>query len=194
VTASPHQVSKVALRRLAIIEALVKPETYPRLHAQFKRKRVELVRLIARQAGIGQRTVYHYLERYNRRGIEGLADSPRIDRGRPRALNMAACNLLLKFALPTSRGYLEPSVAEIWRAYNAELEYRLAHKNTVLNDEFSKAKYRLMLDGCSRLKDDAQLPAISYETARYWLGHIADLASFQETNASIQKSVKIGGK
>ena len=80
-TASPHQVSKVALRRLAIIMALVKPETYPRLHAQFKRKRVELIRLIARQAGIGQRTVYNYLERYNRRGSMRSPTIPEVTAG-----------------------------------------------------------------------------------------------------------------
>jgi hypothetical protein len=190
VTASPHQVSKSALRRLEIITALVKPETCPRLHAQFKRKRVELIRLIARQGGIGPRTVYSYLKKFNLGGIAALASSPRSDRGWPRRLNLAACDLLLKYALYTSRG-LEPSVAEIWRAYNSEMEWRLAHKNAVLTDEFTRAKYRLMLlDG--RLKNDAQLPAISYETARYWLGHISDLASFRETSASIQKSLKTG--
>jgi hypothetical protein len=179
-------------KRLAVIEALVKPETFPRLHAQFKGHRVALIQLLAHQNGIAARTVYHYLARYKRGGIDALRDSARSDRGRPRRLNAAAAQFLLTLALPRTGGYCEPSVADIFRAYENEAAWRLAHKGQKLTPEFEAHKYRAWMDAEGRLKAEAYLPKVGYSTLRFWLKrlYVLDLMEVYRK----PKTAKKGGR
>ncbi len=186
------QVSQSALRRLDAIIALVEPDKFPRLHAQFagRGKRLELIRLLARQAGISQRTLYWRLSRFKEGGVEALAPA-RLDRGRPRQINQAAAEFLLNIALPVRRGLREPSITEIWDAYCAEREWRQAHAGRPLDGEFERHKYKRWLDRNGKLRPDAQMPKTCHTTVRTWLHRISDLARLfgsRDVNLKIRKS------
>jgi transposase len=161
-----------AERRFRVIEPLIRPERYAALWAQYKRKGT-LIAVLAKENNTKPRTVYHWLKAYRDGGLPALVDKDRSDKGRPRAFNNAALDFLLAAALPRKGAYGELSIAEIFRAYNEERAWRLAHAGKPL-DEFGIRKYARYLDG-DKLSAAAQLPAASYETFRAWFDRIPEV-------------------
>lgn len=163
-----------ALRRYKIIEPLVQPDEWRALWAQVRGRKLALIGWLASEHKVPERTLYHWLKRYEQAGLQGLVNRDRSDKGRPRALSGAALDLLLAYSMPRKGAYGELSVREIWRAYNEERAWRAAHAGRRLGD-FEVRKYGRWVDEDLKLKPEAQLPEASYDTFLYWFGRIPDV-------------------
>ncbi len=163
-----------AMARYRIIEPVLKPDEFPGLWGQCGNRKLQVVELLARENGTKTRTVYHWLQQWKNRGIEGLVNKDRADKGRPRALTTAALDFLQKAAIPRQGGYGLYTVAEIYRAYNEERVWRATHASKALGD-FERGKYAKYLGEDGRLRPDAQLPEASYETFRTWYKRIPEV-------------------
>lgn len=162
-------IDAVAERRFRVIHPLVTPGEFQRLHAQFKGKRPELIRLIGQQWGIAERTIYHWLKAWKRGGVEALCKKTRSDCGKPQRLSAAAIDFLLASAVPGPNTDGERSIREIHLAYLRERDLRRAQSD--------------------RFKSDQQLPKVSYETVRVWLSDIPNLARAKK---AAQQSIASG--
>jgi len=156
--------------RYRVIEPLLTPERFRALWLDAGWSRTKLVATLAAQHRTSQRTIYTWLRRFRARGLPGLANRDRTDRGKPRALTNAALDFLLAAALPCQGSYGELTVREIYRAYCEERAWRAAHAAAPL-EESERHKYARYLDN-DRLSAEAQLPEASYETFRRWFRRI----------------------
>jgi transposase InsO family protein len=168
-----------AERRFRAIEPLVNPEKFPLLMVQFPRKR-DLLPFLAQQASaelkrqVKVRTVYEWLQRWQKGGLPALVRKDRADKGHARAMNDAAKALLLKMSIPQRGVYGVLRVAEMWRLYQEERAWRDAHVTKPMG-EFERDKYAQYLDAEDRLTPAAQLPQVSYETFRVWFNRIPEM-------------------
>ncbi len=164
-----------AERRYRVIEPLVAPDRHRGLWARFSSK-VALIDFLASQHGASRRTLYNWVNRWTgkadpqRKGMPALVDPARRDKGKPRKLNAAGLDLMVKLLSPHwdgKRGYGELNVSRAWGEYHEHREQRRALVGQVLENGDAQA-LRNYLDDDGRLVDDAQLPACSYETFRRW--------------------------
>lgn len=169
---------RVASRRFAAIAPFAIPAEFPLVSAQFAFQRVRLARTLAQQAGRSQRTVYRWRRLWLDGGLAALEPHTRGDKNQPRSLNRAGAEFLLRiaFSCPQS-GCLRPSAASVYRAYVMEAAWRSANVGERLG-EFAIRKCGAWADSAGRLRPDAMLPSITYETGRYWLRRLPELARF----------------
>ena len=167
-----------ALRRFEKIAPLAAPASFPAVATQFRRQKMLLAAVLARQAGVSVRTIQRWRHVYKIGGLAALAKIARADKGRPR-FNRAGADFLLRIALSNPQsGYLRPTAASVHRAYLSEASWRRAHAGCKVAGDFERVKYSAWLDGAGRLRQDATMPEISYETVRIWLRRIPEVAGF----------------
>ena len=162
-----------AERRYSIIEPLIDPQRYGQLWVAHDDRKTALVAFLAGQHKVAQRTIYDWLKNFKAGGLPALVTKDRADKGHPRAFNNAALGFLLSAALPKRGAYGNLTVREIYRGYNEERAWRVAHAHSALG-AFELGKYAGLLDAENRLRADAQLPEASYETFRVWASKIPD--------------------
>lgn len=164
---------EVAVCRFSAIASFAIPAEFPLVSAQFKRKRVLLARTLAQQAGRSQRTIYRWRKLWRDGGLTALERRRRSDRGRPRSINHAAAEFLLQVSV-AGRGSVR--IAAAYRSYVTESRRRQALAGHRITDRFDQARYAAWLDCSGRLRDQAQLPAITYETIRSHWRHMPEIA------------------
>jgi hypothetical protein len=98
------------------------------------------------------RSIYRWVTLYKRGGLVALARRGRCDKGKPRILNNSALLFLLTAALHRKGAHGTLSVARIFHSYEAE-----------------RARRAAPVDGAG------QLPRVSKETVRNWLGRVGDV-------------------
>ncbi len=150
-----------AQRRHDVIKPLIDAGKYPALHSQYLTKGA-LISHLSETHQVKPRTIYNWLEAWERSGFPGLVPRDRSDKGHSRALNRAAMEFLLAAAMPRRGAYGALTVQEIFRAYEEERIWRAAHAGKRMG-QFELAKYaRYIQDGC--LRPEAQFPKVSYQT------------------------------
>jgi hypothetical protein len=164
----------IAAKRMAAIDPLLSPANYALLWSQHGHSKMAVTKHLASIHKTSERTLRHWLALYKDGGLPALVRKDRTDKGRPRKLNDAALDFLLAAALPRKGAYGTLSVAEIYRAYNEERQWRQANATEPLG-EFELRKYARYLDGDGRLTPQAQLPAASAETFRNWYNRIPEV-------------------
>ena len=162
-----------AEKRFNVIEPMLQPDRYPLLYVQCPSKGAR-IEWLAKQHQVKSRTIYHWLQAFKRGGLPALVSKDRCDKGKPKAFNQAALELLLKLSMPQKGAYGVLSVSEIFRAYEEERAWRDAHAGEVMPD-FEASKYARYLDEDGRLRDSALLPEACYETFRSWFNRIPEL-------------------
>jgi hypothetical protein len=168
----------IASRRFSAIAPFATPAEFPLVSAQFKGRRVLLARTLAQQAGRSQSTIYKWRRLWRDGGLAALEPRKRSDRNQPRRLNPAGAEFLLRIMLSCPQtGCLRPTAASVYRAYVMEAAWRSANVGERLG-EFAIRKYGPWADSAGRLSPDAVLPNITYETGRYWLRKLPELARF----------------
>jgi len=166
-----------ALRRFTKIAPFAAPSCFPVVARQFQGRKMLLVETLARQAGVSVRTIRRWRKLYTLGGLAALARASRADKGRPRALNGAATEFLLRVLLRNPQtGPFRPSVASVYRAYQEERAWRAAHIGKALG-QFELRKLAVWADG-GVLRLDSAMPKLSYETLRVWLRRVPELANF----------------
>lgn len=164
-----------AERRFGVIEPFLSPEKHRGIWAQCRQRKGAVVEFLCKAHSVRPRTIYHWLAEFKSGGLQALVTKDRADKGRPKALNGAALDFLLKAAMPRKGSYGELSVREIYRAYEEERAWRTAHAERPLGD-FDRAKYARYVDERGRLRAEAQLPTASYECFRQWFHRIPEVA------------------
>lgn len=158
-----------AKKRWAIIEKIV---------ACKRGKREPVVRLMARVSGKSPRTIRNWVDRFEGRyypgvsGLEALIDQPRADKGKGRVVNNAAKDLIVRLMVPGREdGIL--TIRQAYEAYKEHREQRAKLAGKVLDDETAARLKNYVCDD-GRLKPDAQLPEVSYETFRSYVRQIPE--------------------
>ncbi len=168
-----------AERRYRVIEPIVVPERYRGLHARFPNK-VALIDYLGSQHGVSRRTLYNWVNRWTgkadplRRGLPALVDPARRDKGKPRKINAAGLDLMVKLLTPHwngKRGYGELNMARAWGEYHGHRRSRMALAGKVLENGDAKGLWNYV-DEDGRLLEEAQLPVCSYETFRRWAAEL----------------------
>jgi transposase InsO family protein len=162
-----------ALERFNVIEPLLDASKYHLLHVQYPKAR-DLVNYLVAAHKTPARTIYRWLEAFKVSGLPGLVRKGRADKGTPRLMTDAARDLLLTLALPQRGSYGALRVAEMWRIYQEEREWRASHAGRVLG-AFDQGKYARYLDEDNKLIPAAQLPEVSCETFRTWYNRIPEM-------------------
>jgi|CZKX01.1.fsa_nt_gi hypothetical protein len=166
-----------ALRRFEKIAPLAAPASFPAVATQFRRQKMLLAAVLARQAGVSVRTIQRWRHVYKIGGLAALAKIARADKGRPR-FNRAGADFLLRVALSNPQsGCRRPTAASVHRAYLSEASWRRAHAGRKIAGDFERVKYAAWLDG-GRLRQDAIMSPVVYETIRVWLRRIPEVAGF----------------
>ena len=148
--------------RFKSIEPLVNPERFPDLHRRFPRKE-KLKEYLASQSGISVRT----LERREANWIAGahsrLIRKIRDDKGISRARNTPSDEFLLRAFCPEDGIDGRLRVAEVFRAYEEEREWREAYIGKVVPPHSREAlRNYIGPDGC--LLPSCRLPKLSPKT------------------------------
>ncbi len=154
-------------RRYRIIEPLVCPDRFRDYWRENRDRRSAVLDAIAAQHGVNRVTLYRWLDAWNGGGLPSLVRRGRSDAGQLRVMTSAALEFLTAAALPRKGVYGRLTVREIYRAYEEERTWRAAHTDRALGD-FERAKYGKYLTADARLRPEAQLPSVSYETFRQW--------------------------
>jgi hypothetical protein len=140
-------------RRFEAIEPLIAREKFSLLYTQHPRMD-QVFQFLAAQAGVKPRTIYTWLAAWQAGGLPALVRRDRIDKGEARVMNDAARELLIRLAIP-GKGDAALRVAEMWRVYEEEREWRAIHP-----DRWTAA---------------AQLPKISSGTFRAWFERVPEM-------------------
>lgn len=155
-----------AERRYGVIEPLLNPARFGLLYSMYPTMRA-LIAYLADAHDVKPRTLYHWVSLFRKDGLPGLVNRDRSDKGTARAMNPAAMEYLV--ALSTGHWTL----AEMFRAYCEEREWRAANAGRRMNDVMS-VKYARHIDEDGRLRTSAQLPEISRETLRRWFDRVPE--------------------
>lgn len=133
----------------------------------------------ARITGQCERTIYDWVSRYEgtgirgglysfERGLEGLADAQRVDKGKPKKLNEASLEFIA--SLQISGRY---KCRHAWETYLEEVEWR----DSMIGKEIGEGE-RLFLPHYylfeGRLSAEAQMEACSREAFRLWWNEIPE--------------------
>lgn len=172
-----------AERRFSAIEPLIIPAKYPLLWTEHRQSKLAVIAYLATQHQVKPRTLYSWLSRWKKGGLPALVAKDRADKGHPRIFNNAALDFILAAALPKKGAYGCLTVAEIYRAYTEERDWRAAHATHIFDNtsgEFEARKYKRYLDGSGRLSPQAQLPDASYETFRSWFTRIPEVVKVMQ--------------
>ncbi len=161
-----------AEQRFQVIAPLIEPRQHAGAWAG--RNRTEVVKLIAKNHGKTERTIFRWLKRWQgndsgRRGLAALVDGSRADKGKPRYFNGAALDLVVALVTPKkgADGYGEMTVQDAFTAYEEERQLRVSLVGVTLENGDAKRLSNYLDEG--RLVPEAQLPRVSYSTFRRWV-------------------------
>ena len=172
-----------AEERYRVIAPLIEPEKHRALWAG--RTKDQVVELLATRhtrtlkkggtAPLSKRTIYNWLARWegkkdDRGGIAALVDRDRRDKGKPRKLNAAGFDLVVKLLTPKAgpNGYGELAVRDAFIAYEEERRWRLGITGVILENGDAQ-RLQNYVDDDGRLFPEAQLPRASYPTFWRWV-------------------------
>lgn len=160
----------IAERRFAIIEPLIRPEKFG-----FSGTKGAIVEAISKKHGVPRSTIYSWCKSFkDGEGLPALVNKDRVDKGKPRSLNMAALEFILAAAAPRKGVTGIWSVKEIFRAYVEESAWRARHLGKRLAEPRAQ-EYLRYLDEYGKLSPGAMLPQASYATFVRWFDRIPEM-------------------